>query len=138
PIQLRFGDIEVGAKTISIEPKHGEISNHPLLLRFPQVRVVVRIDDDGHDRKRPRRRRRPRFPIACRHLTYYIWLCVMQCRDGRRPSNASIFTGGFVLGGIVVGTLACVYAPQVLKVISLVTIHDLFNMFHVVYDCWVN
>ncbi|URE15857.1 hypothetical protein MUK42_10973, partial [Musa troglodytarum] len=39
-------------------------------------------------------------------------------RDGRRPSNASIFTGGFVLGGIVVGTLACVYAPQISKALT--------------------
>lgn len=33
--------------------------------------------------------------------------------DGGRPSSASIFVGGFILGGIVVGTLGCVYAPQV-------------------------
>ncbi|ONH97360.1 hypothetical protein PRUPE_7G185300 [Prunus persica] len=32
---------------------------------------------------------------------------------GDRPSSASIFVGGFVLGGIVVGALGCVYAPQV-------------------------
>ncbi|RWV93641.1 hypothetical protein GW17_00043890, partial [Ensete ventricosum] len=125
--------------TISIEPKHGEISNHPLLLRFPQVRVVDRITTMVTIANALVAVGDPGFQsLAGRHLTYYIWLCVMQCRDGRRPSNASIFTGGFVLGGIVVGTLACVYAPQVLKVISLVTIHDLFNMFHVVYDCWVN
>ncbi|XP_034223319.1 uncharacterized protein LOC117633707 isoform X2 [Prunus dulcis] len=31
---------------------------------------------------------------------------------GDRPSSASIFVGGFVLGGIVVGALGCVYAPQ--------------------------
>ncbi|GLT64117.1 hypothetical protein SLA2020_366280 [Shorea laevis] len=29
-----------------------------------------------------------------------------------RPSSASIFVGGFVLGGLIVGTLGCVYAPQ--------------------------
>ncbi|KAB2623625.1 hypothetical protein D8674_041174 [Pyrus ussuriensis x Pyrus communis] len=29
-----------------------------------------------------------------------------------KPSSASIFVGGFVLGGIVVGALGCVYAPQ--------------------------
>lgn len=32
---------------------------------------------------------------------------------GRSSSNGSIFVGGFVLGGIVVGALACVFAPQV-------------------------
>ncbi|RZC55053.1 hypothetical protein C5167_013902 [Papaver somniferum] len=32
--------------------------------------------------------------------------------DGGRPGSASIFVGGFILGGIVVGTLGCVYAPQ--------------------------
>lgn len=34
--------------------------------------------------------------------------------DAGRPNSASIFVGGFVLGGIVVGTLGCIYAPQVL------------------------
>jgi len=41
-------------------------------------------------------------------------LLVFLCRDGGRPSSASIFVGGFVLGGIIVGALGCVYAPQVL------------------------
>ena len=35
-----------------------------------------------------------------------------------RPSSASIFVGGFVLGGIVVGTLGCVYAPQISKALA--------------------
>lgn len=34
-------------------------------------------------------------------------------RDGGRSSGTGIFIGGFVLGGIVMGTLGCVYAPQV-------------------------
>ncbi|KAL3736469.1 hypothetical protein ACJRO7_025417 [Eucalyptus globulus] len=34
-------------------------------------------------------------------------------RDGGRSSNTGIFIGGFVLGGIVMGTLGCVYAPQI-------------------------
>ncbi|KAK4387822.1 hypothetical protein Sango_2388800 [Sesamum angolense] len=33
--------------------------------------------------------------------------------DSGRPSSASIFVGGFVLGGLIVGTLGCVYAPQI-------------------------
>ncbi|XP_018505884.2 uncharacterized protein LOC103959201 [Pyrus x bretschneideri] len=35
-----------------------------------------------------------------------------------RPSSASIFVGGFVLGGIVVGALGCVYAPQISKALA--------------------
>ncbi|KAG6774842.1 hypothetical protein POTOM_022216 [Populus tomentosa] len=37
---------------------------------------------------------------------------------GRRPSNASIFVGGFVLGGLIVGALGCVYAPQISKALA--------------------
>lgn len=33
--------------------------------------------------------------------------------DAGRPNSASVFVGGFILGGIVVGTLGAVYAPQV-------------------------
>eukprot|EP00262_Sarcandra_glabra_P015937 TRINITY_DN5030_c0_g1_i1.p1 TRINITY_DN5030_c0_g1~~TRINITY_DN5030_c0_g1_i1.p1 ORF type:complete len:184 (-),score=31.84 TRINITY_DN5030_c0_g1_i1:219-731(-) len=39
-------------------------------------------------------------------------------RDGGRPNSASIFVGGFVLGGIIVGTLGCVYAPQISKALT--------------------
>ncbi|KAF6154315.1 hypothetical protein GIB67_026771 [Kingdonia uniflora] len=39
--------------------------------------------------------------------------------SGRSSSSAGIFVGGFILGGIVVGTLGCVYAPQLSK--ALVT-----------------
>ncbi|KAI3465468.1 hypothetical protein Pfo_022131 [Paulownia fortunei] len=38
--------------------------------------------------------------------------------DGGRPSSASIFVGGFVLGGLIVGTLGCVYAPQISKALT--------------------
>jgi len=31
-----------------------------------------------------------------------------------RSNNASIFVGGFILGGIVVGALGCIYAPKVI------------------------
>ncbi|KAI9073400.1 hypothetical protein K1719_044633 [Acacia pycnantha] len=37
--------------------------------------------------------------------------------DGR-PSGASIFVGGFILGGLIVGTLGCVYAPQISKALA--------------------
>ncbi|XP_072956920.1 uncharacterized protein [Typha angustifolia] len=39
-------------------------------------------------------------------------------REGARPSSASIFVGGFVLGGIIVGTLGCVYAPQISRTLA--------------------
>lgn len=38
--------------------------------------------------------------------------------DGGRPSSGSIFISGFVLGGIVVGTLGAVYAPQISKALA--------------------
>jgi len=39
--------------------------------------------------------------------------------DGGRPSSASVFVGGFLLGGLIVGTLGCVYAPQVVFVTEI-------------------
>ncbi|GAB2232432.1 hypothetical protein Droror1_Dr00011465 [Drosera rotundifolia] len=33
--------------------------------------------------------------------------------DGSGSGNAAAFVGGFILGGLVVGTLGCVYAPQI-------------------------
>ncbi|KAK1262679.1 hypothetical protein QJS04_geneDACA018969 [Acorus gramineus] len=38
--------------------------------------------------------------------------------DGGRSSSAGIFVGGFMLGGIIVGTLGCVYAPQISKALA--------------------
>ncbi|XP_039065596.1 uncharacterized protein LOC120211045 [Hibiscus syriacus] len=38
--------------------------------------------------------------------------------DGERPSSASIFVGGFILGGLVVGALGCVFAPQISKALA--------------------
>uniref|UniRef100_A0A0V0H7M9 Putative localized to the inner membrane of the chloroplast-like n=1 Tax=Solanum chacoense TaxID=4108 RepID=A0A0V0H7M9_SOLCH len=40
--------------------------------------------------------------------------------DGGRSSGsgAGIFVGGFVLGGIIVGTLGCVFAPQISKALA--------------------
>ncbi|KAJ0074871.1 hypothetical protein Patl1_33586 [Pistacia atlantica] len=32
--------------------------------------------------------------------------------DDGRQNSANIFVGGFILGGIVVGTVGCIYAPQ--------------------------
>lgn len=36
--------------------------------------------------------------------------------NGGRSSGASIFVGGFVLGGLIVGAIGCVYAPQVIMI----------------------
>lgn len=38
--------------------------------------------------------------------------------EGGRSSSAGIFIGGFLLGGLVVGTLGCVYAPQISKALA--------------------
>ncbi|XVF63507.1 hypothetical protein PTKIN_Ptkin09bG0092100 [Pterospermum kingtungense] len=38
--------------------------------------------------------------------------------DDGRASSASIFVGGFVLGGLVVGALGCVFAPQISKALA--------------------
>ncbi|KAK9948226.1 hypothetical protein M0R45_003812 [Rubus argutus] len=42
-------------------------------------------------------------------------------RAGRESgkSTAGIFVGGFVLGGIIVGALGCVYAPQISKALAV-------------------
>ncbi|XP_022873343.1 uncharacterized protein LOC111392273 [Olea europaea var. sylvestris] len=37
---------------------------------------------------------------------------------GGRPSSVGIFIGGFVLGGLMVETLSCVYAPQISKTLD--------------------
>ncbi|KAK7309423.1 hypothetical protein RJT34_06136 [Clitoria ternatea] len=45
-------------------------------------------------------------------------LIVRAGGDGGRPSSGSIFVGGFVLGGLIVGALGCVYAPQISRAIA--------------------
>ncbi|XP_061346119.1 uncharacterized protein LOC133291803 [Gastrolobium bilobum] len=45
-------------------------------------------------------------------------LIVRASGDGGRPSSGSVFVGGFVLGGLIVGALGCVYAPQISKAIA--------------------
>lgn len=45
--------------------------------------------------------------VNLNHLLFWMY------SDGGRPSGASVFVGGFVLGGLIVGTLGAVYAPQV-------------------------
>ncbi|KAL4579127.1 hypothetical protein LXL04_015263 [Taraxacum kok-saghyz] len=38
--------------------------------------------------------------------------------SNERSSSGSAFVGGFVLGGLLVGTLGCIYAPQISKVLA--------------------
>ncbi|KAG6526422.1 hypothetical protein ZIOFF_016406 [Zingiber officinale] len=59
--------------------------------------------------------------------------CILRAsyREGGRSSTASSFIGGFLLGGMMVGTLACVYAPQVQSDLFFVSYHLHFDMFHV-------
>ncbi|KAL3734418.1 hypothetical protein ACJRO7_023725 [Eucalyptus globulus] len=52
-----------------------------------------------------------------------------EYRDGGRLSSASIFVGGFVLGGIIVGDLGCVYAPQILFELLNIRISVFFPKF---------
>ncbi|KAF5739292.1 hypothetical protein HS088_TW12G00495 [Tripterygium wilfordii] len=51
-----------------------------------------------------------RIQASYRPLSFYS--------DDGRPSNGSVFVGGFVLGGLVVGALGCVFAPQISKALA--------------------
>ncbi|XP_010539029.1 PREDICTED: uncharacterized protein LOC104813181 [Tarenaya hassleriana] len=39
-------------------------------------------------------------------------------RDDDGPSSTGLFVGGFILGGLIVGALGCVYAPQISKALA--------------------
>ncbi|XP_015889570.3 uncharacterized protein LOC107424318 [Ziziphus jujuba] len=49
---------------------------------------------------------------------YKTPLIVRAGGDDGKLSNASIFVGGFILGGMVVGTLGCLFAPQISKALD--------------------
>ncbi|KAL6959801.1 hypothetical protein U1Q18_039955 [Sarracenia purpurea var. burkii] len=51
-------------------------------------------------------------------LKYRRPFTVKASGDGGRPTSASIFVSGFVLGGLLVGTLGCIYAPQISKALA--------------------
>ncbi|CAH9088271.1 unnamed protein product [Cuscuta epithymum] len=52
-----------------------------------------------------------------------------------RSNEAASFIGGFVLGGILVGALGCIYAPQLSKVLSEADRKDLLRkMPKFIYD----
>ncbi|KAJ1397586.1 hypothetical protein SESBI_31730 [Sesbania bispinosa] len=59
------------------------------------------------------RQRRMQLSLTRRPLTVQA-----TYSDGGRPSSASVFVGGFILGGLIVGTLGCVYAPQISKALA--------------------
>ncbi|KAL8253485.1 hypothetical protein R6Q59_037178 [Mikania micrantha] len=42
----------------------------------------------------------------------------VQAGYSERSIGGSAFVGGFVLGGLIVGTLGCVYAPQISKALA--------------------
>ncbi|XP_078440520.1 uncharacterized protein LOC144710585 [Wolffia australiana] len=39
-------------------------------------------------------------------------------QEGERSSNGSVFVGGFILGGLIVGALGCIYAPQISRALA--------------------
>ncbi|CAJ1930694.1 unnamed protein product [Sphenostylis stenocarpa] len=45
-------------------------------------------------------------------------LVIRASGDGGRSSSGSIFVGGFVLGGLIVGALGCLYAPQISRALA--------------------
>ncbi|KHN41805.1 hypothetical protein glysoja_003545 [Glycine soja] len=47
--------------------------------------------------------------------------------DGGRPSSGSGFVGGFVLGGLIVGALGCLYAPQISRALAGADSKDLMR-----------
>ncbi|XP_047311502.1 uncharacterized protein LOC124914916 isoform X2 [Impatiens glandulifera] len=48
--------------------------------------------------------------------------------DGGRPSSGGrIFVSGFVLGGVVVGALGCIFAPQISKALAETDRKDLMR-----------
>ncbi|XP_021717756.1 uncharacterized protein LOC110685525 [Chenopodium quinoa] len=57
-------------------------------------------------------------PLHTKKATQKPLVVQASYSDGGRPSSASVFVSGFVLGGLVVGTLGCVYAPQISKALA--------------------
>ncbi|XP_016474955.2 uncharacterized protein LOC107796677 [Nicotiana tabacum] len=47
--------------------------------------------------------------------------------DGGRPGNTRIFVGGFLLGGVIIGALGCIYAPQISKALAETDKKDLMR-----------
>ncbi|XP_059287843.1 uncharacterized protein LOC132041085 [Lycium ferocissimum] len=47
--------------------------------------------------------------------------------DVGRPSSSSIFVGGFLLGGVIVGALGCIFAPEISKALAETDKKDLMR-----------
>ncbi|XP_020217209.1 uncharacterized protein LOC109800761 [Cajanus cajan] len=45
-------------------------------------------------------------------------LVIRASGDGGRSTSGSVFVGGFVLGGLIVGALGCLYAPQISRTLA--------------------
>ncbi|CAO2833704.1 unnamed protein product [Amaranthus hypochondriacus] len=57
-------------------------------------------------------------PLRTKKTSHKSFVIQAAYSDGGRPSSASFFVSGFILGGLVVGTLGCVYAPQISKALA--------------------
>ncbi|OIV92732.1 hypothetical protein TanjilG_00866 [Lupinus angustifolius] len=71
-------------------------------------------------------------------LEFVILFSIRSALRGRsgecgRPSGGSIFVGGFVLGGIIVGALGCVYAPQISRVLAGADSNDFMRKLTKIY-----
>ncbi|KAJ0966780.1 hypothetical protein J5N97_023697 [Dioscorea zingiberensis] len=65
-----------------------------------------------------RRRSLAFSPIRSRRYKSRVVVRAAVGGDSRGPGTASIFIGGFVLGGLIVGALGCIYAPQISKALA--------------------
>ncbi|XP_047318009.1 uncharacterized protein LOC124921394 [Impatiens glandulifera] len=54
-------------------------------------------------------------------------LTIRASNDYERQDSGSNFLGGFVLGGIIVGALGCIYAPQISKALARTDSKDLMK-----------
>ncbi|VFQ60377.1 unnamed protein product [Cuscuta campestris] len=58
-------------------------------------------------------------PRRARNSSLSRSLCLVQARHSESDSwSSGAFVGGFILGGLVVGTLGCVFAPQISRRLS--------------------
>uniref|UniRef100_A0A7N0UMI7 Localized to the inner membrane of the chloroplast n=1 Tax=Kalanchoe fedtschenkoi TaxID=63787 RepID=A0A7N0UMI7_KALFE len=71
-----------------------------------------------------------RLASCKRHLTVQA----AYGSDGR-PSSSSIFVGGFILGGVIVGTLGCIFAPKISQALAGADHKDLMRKLpNFIYD----
>ncbi|KAH7669342.1 Death-like domain-containing protein [Dioscorea alata] len=57
-------------------------------------------------------------PIRSRRCQSQVVVRAAVGGDSGRSGSASIFVSGFVLGGLIVGALGCIYAPQISKALA--------------------